>query len=147
MRLPATIFASLLVLTMAAPAFAGDEAPPKPADQVIKLSPVALPIVVEGRVVNYIFVTVQVDLSPSADVIGLRDKEPDFRDALVRDAHRTPFVLATDYNRLDDARMKAALYRDVVAMIGQQSVRGIEVVSEAPQHNLRPPRTAPATSR
>jgi hypothetical protein len=109
------------------------------ADPSVKLSPVALPIIVNGRLANYVFVTVKILLTPSADANALRDKEPYFRDALVRDAHRTPFVLATDYNHLDEAKLKAALYRDAVAIAGQRAILGIQVVDQTPQHRLPAP--------
>jgi hypothetical protein len=135
-----------VVLAFAAsPVVAADE-PPKPDDQSIKLSPLALPIVVEGRVVNYVFVTVKVDLSPSANAMALRDKEPTFRDALVRDAYRTPFVTPGNYNRLDEARLKAVFFRDATAIAGAGQVRGIEVLNQQAQHFIRLQPQPPAVS-
>lgn len=139
MRLMPLAAAVVMVLS-AATARADDDAP-KGDDQTVKLSPVALPIVVDGRIVNYIFTTVQIDLTPSADVIALRAKEPNFRDALVREGHRNPFVIPNDYNRLDDARLKAVLYRDAGAIIGARWVKGVEVLSETALHFV--PRQAP----
>jgi hypothetical protein len=140
-----TAFVAAAVLCIAAAPARADETP-KLDEQNIKLSPVALPIVVDGQVINYVFVTVQVDLTPSADVITLREKEPDFRDALVREGHRAPFVLKTDYNHLDDARLKAVMFRDAGAIIGARWVKGIEVLSETPQHFIRKPRENPSVS-
>jgi hypothetical protein len=135
-----TLIASLvfaLAALSAAPVLA--EPAKADADPSVKLSPVALPIIVNGRLANYVFVTVKILLTPSADANALRDKEPYFRDALVRDAHRTPFVLATDYNHLDEAKLKAALYRDAVAIAGQRAILGIQVVDQTPQHRLPAP--------
>jgi hypothetical protein len=129
---------------IAAPAFAGDkDKPPQPDDQSVKLSTLALPIVVDGRVANYVFVTVKVDLTPSANAVALRDKEPAFRDALVRDAYRTPFVVTGNYNKLDEARLKAVFIRDAAAIAGPGQVRGIEVLNQQAQHFI-PPMPAPA---
>src|SRR5580698_5264509 len=83
----------------------------KATGQYVDLSPVAMPIVIDGRLINYVFVYIRVNLTPSADAIHLRDKEPYFRDALVRMGHRTPFSLRTDYTKLDEARLKAAFFR------------------------------------
>lgn len=132
---------SILLLSfltlMAAPAFAD---PPKAApDQVVKLSPVALPIIVDGRVVNYVFATVTVLLTPQADVEALQIKEPYFRDALVRAAHRTPFVVASDYNRIDEGKLKSVMIRESVAIAGPGKVWGISISDETPQHQLPPP--------
>jgi hypothetical protein len=122
----------------AAPVMANEPAKAD-VDQSVKLSPVALPIIVNGRLANYVFVTVKILLTPQADANALRDKEPYFRDALVRAGHRTPFVLASDYNHLDEARLKAAVYRDAVAIAGQRAIQGVQVVEQTPQHHLSGP--------
>jgi hypothetical protein len=144
MRYLASLALGLMVLA-STPVWAAD-APPKPDDQSVKLSPVGLPIIVDGRVVNYVFVTVVVDLTPGADVIALREKEPDFRDALVREAHRSPFVLPGDYNHLDQAKLKAAMFRDASAIAGPHAVRGIEVQNEQSQHFIHAPKPAQPVS-
>jgi hypothetical protein len=100
----------------------------KAAGQYVDLSPVAMPIVIGGRLVNYVFVYVRVNLTPSADAMRLRDKEPYFRDALVRLGHRTPFSVSTDYTRLDEARLKAAFYPAAVAIAGPGAVASIEIM-------------------
>ncbi|KAF7441440.1 hypothetical protein A1F99_142760 [Pyrenophora tritici-repentis] len=38
----------------------------------------------------------------------MRPKEAYFRDALVKAAHRTPFSVAGDWTRLDEARLSSA---------------------------------------
>src|ERR1700761_1799848 len=139
MRATALLIAATLI---AGPAFAGDkDKPPQPDDQSVKLSTLALPIVVDGRIANYVFVTVKVDLTPSANAVALRDKEPAFRDALVRDAYRTPFVVAGNYNKLDEVRLKAVFIRDAAAIAGPGQVRGIEVLNHQAQPfiPLQPP--------
>jgi hypothetical protein len=136
------ILLALAVASLAsAPALADSAAKPDD-DQTVTLSPVALPIVVDGQVVNYVFVTAKVLLTPRADQLTLRDKEPFFRDALVRDAHRTPFVLPHDFNKIDEAKLRATLYRDAVAIAGPGNISGIQVVSQTPQHFVRQPSAA-----
>lgn len=98
------------------------------AGQYVDLSPVAMPIVVNGRLANYVFVYVRIDLTPGADWARWRDKEPYFRDALVRLGHRAPFTVAGDSTRLDRARLKAALYQAAVAITGPGVVAGIEIL-------------------
>ena len=68
-------FAVALGVAGAAPVLAAEPAKPD-LDQSVNVSPVALPIVVGGRVVNYVFVTVKILLTPTADALTLRDKEP-----------------------------------------------------------------------
>ena len=140
MRRPLIIAAALAVFA-ATPAWSEDGGKGKvDMEQAVTLSPVALPIVVDGRLVNYVFVTAKVLLTPQADVLTLRDKEPYFRDALVRAAHRTPFVLRNDYNRIDEAKMKAALTRDAAAIVGARNVAGVAIVGvPTAQHRVISP--------
>ena len=100
----------------------------KVAGQYVDLSPVALPIVVDGRLINYVFVYVRINLTASADMPRLRDREPYFRDALVRIGHRTPFTRYDDYTRLDEARMKAALFQAATAIAGPDAIASIEIM-------------------
>jgi hypothetical protein len=116
----------------------------KEVGQYVDLEPVGMPIIVKGDLLNYVFVYVRINLTGRADVSKWRDKEPFFRDALVRDGHRTPFVVPTDYQKVDEARLIAALTRDVVAIAGPDVVRSVVVTSQTPQHRVSPPLGAPA---
>jgi hypothetical protein len=120
------------------------EEKPKVAGQYVDLQPVAMPIVVSGQLVNYVFVYVRVNLTGGADVIRLRTKEPFFRDALVREGHRTPFVVPGDWQRVDERRLSATLLRDAVAIAGPGSVASVVVTSQTPQRLVAPPRPSPA---
>ncbi len=121
-------------------AAAAAEEKTKVAGQYVDLQPVAMPIVVDGQLVNYVFVYVRVNLKNGADVIKIRDKEPFFRDALVRDAHRTPFIVPGDWEKIDEARLVAAMTRDAAAITGPGVVASVAVTSQAPQKHVMPPR-------
>ena len=102
--------------------------------QYVDLSPVALPIVVRGLLVNYVFVSIRIQLSALANTAKLRAKEPYFRDALVRAGHRSPFfTLATDYTKIDEAKLKAVLLREAIAIGGAKEVKGVTVLSQSPK--------------
>jgi hypothetical protein len=131
--------ASLALASIAGAASAAE------AGQFVDLSPVAMPIVANGRLVNYVFVYVRIDLTAGADLQRWRDKEPYFRDALVRLGHRTPFTVPTDYTRLDEARLKAALYQAAVGITGPGVVAGIEIMpGGGPMRRTGLPRPGPA---
>jgi hypothetical protein len=136
------ILAAPLILLSGA-AHSAEEKKSKEVGQYVDLQPVGLPIVVDGQLVNYVFVYVRVNLRPSADVTKVRDKEPAFRDALVRDGHRTPFVLATDWQKVDEARLIAAMTRDASAIAGPGIVASVSVTSQTPQRHVMPPRPTP----
>lgn len=99
----------------------------------VNLSPVAIPIIVSNRVVNYIFVRVRVNLTPGVDSPAIREKEPFFRDALVRAAHRTPFTVPGDYTKADAARMSASVLADARRIAGAAAVRSVEILSQTPK--------------
>jgi hypothetical protein len=143
-----SMFKRLLILAasvavLAGTAHAADDKKPKEVGQYVDLQPVGLPIVVDGRLVNYVFVYVRVNLKTSADVTKVRDKEPAFRDALVREGHRNPFVIATDWQKLDEAKLIAVMTRDTNAIAGPGIVASVAVISQTPQKHVMPPRPAP----
>ncbi|MDR3510885.1 MAG: hypothetical protein P4L73_04580 [Caulobacteraceae bacterium] len=140
MRRTALIAAVLAALTAGRAAAAQPSAPPP--DQSVTLAAVALPLVFDGQIANYVFVSTKLLLTPQADATALRDKEPYFRDALVRAGHRTPFVRPNDYNHLDEARLKATLYREATAIVGPGKIQGVVVLSETPQHRIATQRPA-----
>ena len=100
----------------------------KEAGNYVDLAPVPLPVVASGRLVNYVFVYMRINLVAGADTPRWRDKEPYFRDALVRLGHRTPFTWPADYTRLDEARLKAALYQAAVGVTGPGVVASVEIL-------------------
>lgn len=126
---------------------AGAEEHAATAGQNVDLAPVAIPIVAGGRVVNYVFLNIRINLTPLANIGALRSHEPYFRDALIRAAHRTPFSRADDYNTVDQPRLKAFLMQQIVAFSGPRAVQSIVVVSETPRRRLPPPRPAAAPAR
>jgi hypothetical protein len=104
---------------------------------------VALPIAVDGRLVNYVFASVRLNLAPNANLVKLREKEPFFRDALVRAGHRTPFTNPKDYTVLDGAKLSAALMRDAAAIAGPGMVKSVAITSQTPKRRQGLPTPKP----
>ena len=101
----------------------------KEAGQFVDLAPVAVPIVVaNGQLVNYVFVYIRINLTPQANLAAMRDKEPYFRDALVKLGHRTPFTRPDDYTQLDIARLKVSLYQAAAAIAGPDMIANIQIL-------------------
>lgn len=117
-------------------------APPKKeaAGQYIDISPIALPVVVGGKLINYVFVSLRLNLTPTADAVKLRAKEPWFRDAMVRAGHRTPFTNPKNYLVLDEARLKATLLREAGAISGAKNFTSAAVLSMTPKQRSGLPR-------
>ena len=126
----------MLAAALAGPALAaehGGEGEKKDAavGQYVDISPVALPIVYEGRLINYVFVYVRLNLAPSADAIKLREKEPYFRDALVRIAHRTPFTRLDNFAAIDEARLKSSLGAAAAQIAGPKVIASVVITSQS----------------
>ncbi len=128
---------ALLVATAARAA-----APPKKetAGQYVDLSPLALPVIVGGKLINYVFVALRLNLAASADSTKLRAKEPWFRDAMVRAGHRNPFTNPRNYLVLDEARLKSVLLREAGVIAGPKNFTSVTVTSMTPKQRSGLPR-------
>lgn len=145
---------ALVLAGLASPARAAeDKAKDKDkgaAGQYVDISPVALPIIVDGQLINFVFVSVRLDLAGSVNMTGVRDKEPFFRDALIRTAYRQPFVLPTSYTQIDVPALKARMMGEAARIVGPGVVSSVELLGD-PQPKkvtgLPRPKGAPAETR
>lgn len=103
------------------------------APAVLNIAGLGLPVITEGRLRNYVFVSLRLHLGGRHTPQSIRPKEPWFRDALVRAAHRTPFVVADDWTRLDERALSNALVAAAGRIAGRGSVTHVEVISQAPR--------------
>jgi hypothetical protein len=94
---------------------------------------VGLPIISGGRIRNYVFVTISLTLGGHFTPEQMRAKEPYFRDALVRAAHRTPFVLPNDWTQVDAPALCAAMMRIAPSIAGPGGVTSVQVALQAPR--------------
>lgn len=101
--------------------------------QSLSMPGVGLPIITGGRLRNYVFVSLRLHLGGSATPETMRAKEAYLRDALVRAGHRTPFVVADDWTRIDPAAVSASLMRSAATIAGRGAVTRVEIVSQAPR--------------
>lgn len=141
------LLAASVVLSASAGA-ASASAPPKekegdaPVGQYVDLAPIALPVLDGRRLKNYVFVSLRLNLAQRADPQKWRDKEPYFRDALVRAAHRTGLNAPTDWSQLDENRLKALMLAEATKIAGAGVVTRVTLNSpQAPQRRIGRPRT------
>jgi hypothetical protein len=135
-----------LALLAATPALANDpkkkgkdgegEAAPDP---VIKLQSMALPIIVDGRLVNYVFLQSSITLKPEVPLTVFEGKEPMLRDAIVREAHSKPFMRPDSYVALDEARLKGSILRETNKLIGPGKVAMVTIIKQTPRNFVPPP--------
>ena len=128
----------LIAASIAVPAAVGataarTEEKRAPGGASLGIAGVGLPIISGGRIRNYVFVSLRLHLGGSATPESMRPKEAYLRDALVRTAHRTPFVVEDDWTRIDTGALSSSLMRSAVSIAGRGTVTRVEVVSQAPR--------------
>ena len=89
---------------------------------------IAVPVVRNGQLVNYIFVTMRIDIAPNVDLWRTRERAHFLRDALVRAAHRTSLADATRDDQLN-TQLALATFRTAASQaLGPQAVRNLTIV-------------------
>jgi hypothetical protein len=126
------------------PVLAAEE---KAAPQTIALEAVALPVIVDGRLINYVFCSIRLDLYPNADGAKVRAKEEFFRDDLVRMGHRSPFTRKDDYTKIDEARVRAEIMRIAPGLVGQGVIRSATITKQSSQKLMTLPPPQQSRSR
>lgn len=128
---------ALVLLAVATPVLASEEKKKEgegdAVGQYIDLTPMALPIIADGMIKNYIFMRIRVNLVKSADAPKMRDKEPYLRDALLRSSYRTPLTRTDSYLKIDEKKLSATLTREAAGILGPGKVTTVQIVSQDPQ--------------
>jgi flagellar basal body-associated protein FliL len=101
----------------------------------VQLGAVAIPIMVDGRLANYIFLNIRINLTVTANEAKLREKEPYFRDALVRMASKVSFAQAGKDYLLDEPRFKQVMVGEWTKITGPNSIKSIDVLSQSPKRH------------
>ncbi|MBB5745506.1 hypothetical protein [Brevundimonas variabilis] len=119
--------------TAASPALASEKKGGSTEAAALNIAGLGLPIIAGGRIRNYVFVTLRLTLGGGATPEQMRAKEPFFRDALVKAAHRTPFVVATDWTVVNAAAVCASVMRMAPGIAGAGKVARAEVLIQTPR--------------
>lgn len=132
---------------VAAPAFAssgkkekkeGEEG--QALDPTYKLGSMTIPIIANGRIVNYVFVAMTLKLKEGADAAALKDQEPMLRDAIVRAAYKTPFTRADSWKEVDGPKLTGFVLSQCAVLMGRGKVASVEIVKQIPRQQLMPPK-------
>lgn len=127
-----------------APAQAAEkEAAADDQQQAIEFANLALPVVRDGRLENYLFATVSVELTEAADWRALRKRAHVLRDSFLRVGHERSLEVSGDVFSLDQAATIAALTPAAQAGFGAKSVKSLKIINWS---SLRT-RTAPGRSQ
>lgn len=133
-------------MTAAAPAFASDKKEKKEGegqalDPTYKLGSMTIPIIANGRIVNYVFVAMNLRLTSGTEVQSFKDQEPSLRDAIVRAAYKTPFTRTDSWKEVDGPRLTSFVLGQCNLLFGKGKVASVEIVKQIPRQQLMPPKS------
>lgn len=89
----------------------------------------AVPVLRDGQLVNYLFVSVRFEIAPGVDLWRTRERAHFLRDALVRVCHSTQLASADDPNTLDQARALQVFRTTAAHVLGENAVGRVSIIS------------------
>jgi len=89
----------------------------------------AVPVIRDGQLVNYLFVSIRIEISPGVDLWQTRERAHFLRDALVRASHGNDLADPEDNNALNEARAIQIYRTAAVQALGAEAVGRISVVA------------------
>lgn len=89
----------------------------------------AVPVVRDGQLVNYLFVSIRVEIAQGVDLWRTRERAHFLRDALVRASHANDLADLSDNNALNDARAVEVYRAAAIQALGERAVGGVSIVA------------------
>ena len=89
----------------------------------------AVPVVRNGNLVNYLFVSIRIEISQGVDLWRTREKAHFLRDALVRASHSNDLVDPNDSNALNEARAIEVYRAAAMQALGENAVGPVTIVA------------------
>lgn len=89
----------------------------------------AVPVVRDGQLVNYLFVSIRVEIAQGVDLWRTRERAHFLRDALVRASHANDLADPSDNNALNDARAVEVYRAAAIQALGERAVGGVSIVA------------------
>jgi len=89
----------------------------------------AVPVVRDGQLVNYLFVSIRIEIPPGVDLWRTREQAHFLRDALVRASHSADLSMPEDTNALNEARAVEVYRAAAVQALGERAVGRVSIVA------------------
>lgn len=89
----------------------------------------AVPVVREGQLVNYLFVSIRIEISSGVDLWRTREQAHFLRDALVRASHAHDLSDPADINSLNEARALEVYRAAAIQALGERAIAGVSIVA------------------
>lgn len=89
----------------------------------------AVPVVRDGVLVNYLFVSVRIEINQGVDLWRTRERAQYLRDALVRACHANQLDDPNDINTLNQARAVQVFHDTAAQVLGARTVGRVTIVA------------------
>jgi hypothetical protein len=89
----------------------------------------AVPVVRDGVLVNYLFVSLRIEIAPNVDLWRTRERAHFLRDALVRASHANDLADPEDNNALNEARALEVYRAAAIQALGERAVGPVTIVA------------------
>jgi hypothetical protein len=122
-----SVFRALAIVPPAAWASEPSKKEEVAADRKVVAPNVVTPIVRDGKLVNYLFVTIEVELADGANVMQLRDRAAFLRDSLLRATHRAALGDPVDDKRLNYAAASPVFAAAATEALGRQNIKKVTI--------------------
>jgi hypothetical protein len=90
---------------------------------------IAVPVVRGGQLVNYLFVSIRIEVAQGVDLWRTRERAHFLRDSLVRASHANDLVDANDANVLNEARALEVYRAAAIQALGEDAVGPVTIVA------------------
>ncbi|MGD9980093.1 MAG: hypothetical protein AB7H66_01865 [Hyphomonadaceae bacterium] len=89
----------------------------------------AVPVVRDGVLVNYLFVSIRIEIANGVDLWRTRERAHFLRDALVRASHANDLADPSDSNALNEARAIEVYRAAAIQALGERAVGPVTIVA------------------
>jgi hypothetical protein len=113
----------------AAKAKGGEAAAPDITSRSMDAPYLAVPVLRDGALVNYLFVSIRIEVANGVDLWQTREKAHFLRDALVRASHAHDLSDPQDPNTVNEARAIEVYRAAAIQALGERAVGSVSVVS------------------
>lgn len=121
--------APMLCVSAHASGKGGGEAEGKVADSNLTIAGVVAPVTRDGQLVNYIFLTLQLEFAPGVSQDKLRANAHVMRDAILIALHQTDVSAADSATRVDDKRANAVILAALNESLGGPLIKSVQITS------------------
>lgn len=102
------------------------------SNRTIDIQSVPAPVFKDGKLLNYIFLSVKLEMAKGQNVLGDRERVHFVRDAMVRNLHKTSIGKAGKFDEIDEAVALQIVRASAAQIFGDKAVSAVTITSAEP---------------